>query len=88
MSSSKPEHTIRCGGIQLAVWNNETSKGVFQSVTIKKSYKDSSGNWKETNSLKPSDLVKVQLGLNKVLEYLYLKPDVITPPTTQEGVSF
>jgi hypothetical protein len=78
-----PEHTIRCGGIQIAIWSNETSKGVFQSITIDKSYKDGA-DWKRTKSFKPVDLVKIQLGLNKVLEYLYLK-DVITPAREQDG---
>lgn len=77
-SSSKPEKTIRVGGIQIAVWSNETTKGTFQSITIDKSYKDGD-TWKRTKSFKPADLVKLQLGISKVLEYLYLKPDVITP---------
>lgn len=81
MSSSKPEHTVRVGGIQFSIWSNDTGKGVFQSITIDKSYKDKDGEWKRTKSFKPSDLVKVQLGLSKVLEYLYLKHDVITPKT-------
>lgn len=75
-----PEHTIRCGGVQIAIWSNETSKGTFQSITIDKSYKDGE-NWKRTKSLKPTDLIKVQIGINKVLEYLYLKPDTLTPKT-------
>ncbi len=81
-SSSRPEHTIRCGGIQIAVWSNETSKGTFQSVTIDKSYKDGE-TWKRTKSFKPSDLVKLQLGITKVIEYLYLKSDVITPEKSE-----
>ena len=80
VASSKPEHTIRVGGIQFSIWSNKTSKGTFQSVTIDKSYKDGEV-WKRTKSFKPADLVKVQLGLTKVLEYLFLKPDVITPKT-------
>jgi len=73
-----PEKTIKIGGIQIAVWSNETSKGTFQSITIDKSYKDGD-TWKRTKNFKPADLVKLQVGLTKVLEYLYLKPDVITP---------
>jgi len=84
-ANSKPEKTIKVGGIQLAIWNNETSKGTFQSITIDKSYKDGD-NWKRTKSFKPNDLVKLQLGISKVLEHLYIK-DVITPQT-DESVSF
>ncbi len=76
-SSSKPEHTIRCGGIQIAIWSNETAKGTFQSITVDKSYKEGDV-WKRTKSFKPTDLVKLQLGINEVLKYLYVK-DVITP---------
>ena len=86
-SLSKPEHTIRVGGIQIAVWSNETTKGTFQSITIDKSYKDGE-TWKRTKSFKPADLVKLQLGISKVLEYLYLKPDVITPQVADsKGIS-
>jgi len=84
-SSSKPEHTVRVGGIQIAIWSNDTGKGVFQSITIDKSYKDGD-TWKRTKSFKPTDLVKVQLGINKVLEYLYVK-DVIMPKS-DENVPF
>ena len=84
MSSGKPEHTVRCGGIQLAIWSNETIKGTFQSITIDKSYKDGE-TWKRTKSFKPTDLVKLQLGISRVLEYLYLKPDVITPKSDVVG---
>jgi len=88
MSSSKPEHTVRCGGIQLAIWANETTKGTFQSITIDKSYKDGE-TWKRTKSFKPADLVKLQLGIGKVLEYLYLRPDVIQPKVDKnDGIPF
>ena len=86
-SNSKPEHTVRIGGIQIAVWSNETSKGTFQSITIDKSYKDGD-SWKTTKSFKPADLVKIQLGLNKVLEHLFLKPDVIIPKKDDGNVPF
>jgi len=83
MSSSAPEKTIKVGGIQLSLWANSTSKGTFYSITIDKSYKDGE-TWKRTKSFKPADLVKVQLGITKILEYLYVK-DVITPVREQDG---
>lgn len=84
MSSGKPEKTIRVGAVQFSIWSNETSKGTFQSVTVDKSYKEGDV-WKRTKSFKPNDLVKLQLGISKVLEYLYLKPDVITPKSDMAG---
>ena len=81
-----PEKTVKVGGIQLAIWANETAKGTFHSITIDKSYKEGDV-WKRTKSFKPADLMKVQLGINKVLEYLYLKPDTISTKT-EESVPF
>lgn len=87
MANAKPVKTVKVGGIQIAVWANDTGKGTFYSITIDKSYKDGD-TWKRTKSLKPADLVKVQLGISKVLEYLYLKPDTITPKTDNDEPSF
>lgn len=84
--ASAPEKTVKVGGIQIAIWSNETAKGTFQSITIDKSYKDGE-NWKRTKSYKPADLVKIQLGINKALEYLFIK-DVITPKTEETNVPF
>jgi len=81
--AATPEKTIKVGGIQLALWANDTGKGVFHSITIDKSYKDGD-TWKRTKSFKPADLVKVQLGITKILEHLYVK-DVITPKTEEKG---
>lgn len=80
--ANAPEKTIKVGGIQLSIWTNDTGKGVFHSITIDKSYKDGD-TWKRTKSFKATDLIKVQIGINKVLEYLYLKPDVITPEKSE-----
>jgi len=87
MAATTPEKTVKVGGIQLAIWSNETTKGTFQSITIDKSYKDGE-TWKKTKSLKPTDLIKVQIGINKVLEYLYLKPDVIIPKKDDDNIPF
>ena len=82
-ASSKPEKTVKVGGIQLSIWANDTGKGVFHSITIDKSYKDGD-SWKRTKSFKPTDLMKVQLGITEVLKYLYVK-DVITPKTEESN---
>jgi hypothetical protein len=81
--ANAPEHTVKVGGIQLSIWNNETSKGTFQSITIDKSYK-SGEEWKRTKSFKPTDLVKLQLGITEVLKYLYIK-NIIEPACEQDA---
>jgi len=79
--SSKPIHNIRVGGIQIAVWENETEKGKMRSITIDKSYK-AGAEWKRTKSFKDSDLPKIIMGLEEVLRTLYLKVDII--PETKD----
>ena len=74
--SSKPIQNIRVGGIQIAVWENETEKGTMRSITIDKSYK-AGAEWKTTKNFKDSDLPKIIIGLNEVLRTLYLKVDVV-----------
>ena len=82
MSNNPPEFSVKIGGIQLSVWSNTTNKGTFQSVTINKTYKDGD-KFKTTSNLKPADLHKVQIGINKVMEYLYCRP-IIKPEAIQE----
>lgn len=73
MAANKPEYSIRVGGIQLSVWGNETDKGVMRSVTINKSYMDKNKQWQTTTSFKPQDLALIEIGMKKVMEYLYIK---------------
>ncbi len=84
MGNSKPIQNIRCGGIQIAVWENDTKKGPMRSVTIDKSYKEGT-EWKTTKNFKDSDLPKIIIGLEEVLRTLYLKVD-ITPETKDADV--
>jgi len=76
-STGGPEHTIKVGGVQIALWVNSSKKGTFSSVTIDRSYKDGD-EWKRTKTFRLTDLVKIQIGISKLLEYLYIK-DVISP---------
>lgn len=69
---AKPEHTIKVGAIQLAIWSNETEKGVRQSISIVKNYK-AGEEWKQTTSFSLSDLPKVSLAIQKAMEYIYVK---------------
>lgn len=80
---SKPEFTVKCGGIQVAVWANETTKGMMRSITIDKSYKQGE-EWKKTKSYKDTDIAKIVLGLNKVYEKLHLKAEVIKPESKDD----
>jgi hypothetical protein len=54
--SARPVATFKQGGLEVSVWRNQGEKGDMYNTTIRNSYKDESGEWKETSSLSPTDL--------------------------------
>lgn len=54
---------IKVGGITATVWKNENGGKEFLSVTLDRSYKDRSGEWKKSHSLRQNDLPKALLAL-------------------------
>lgn len=76
--ASKPKHTIRAGCIQLSVWENETKKGTFYTISIDRSYKNGE-EWETTKNFRPADIALVQLVLNQAMETLYIKADKSEP---------
>jgi hypothetical protein len=75
-SGRGPERKIRSGAISATVWNNEQDspqgKISYKTVSFERSYKDKSGQWKTTSSLRSSDIPRAVLVLNKAYEYLAL----------------
>ena len=57
--NNKPVHTIRHRRIKATIWRNETAKGPIFNVTIVRSYKDKSGEWKDTHGIGYDDLMNV-----------------------------
>lgn len=56
---NKPLQTIRDGALKATIWRNANDKGDFISVTLSRIYKDHEGNFKETNSLSGSELLRI-----------------------------
>jgi hypothetical protein len=76
-ASSGPVKSFRSGALQVAIWENEslTQEGQvssFRTVSFERRYKDKSGEWKSSNSLRINDLPKAALLLAKAYEYLVL----------------
>lgn len=74
-SSNAPETKFKAGAISATIWknvqhNNKQDLFSFFSVNVERNYKDKSGAWKKTNSLRLNDLPKAALVLNKAYEYL------------------
>ncbi len=75
-----PKKTFRAGAISATIWNNTADKNgetvEYSTVTFERSYKDDSGDWKTTNSLRVNDLPKASLVLQKAYEHLALAEQV------------
>jgi hypothetical protein len=57
---NRPVAKFRHGGIELSVWPNQGESGTMYNTTITNSYKDDkSGEWKNTSSFSPTDLLVV-----------------------------
>ena len=78
-AKNKPVETFIAGAIQAAIWKNDSiinGKTVsFYTITLERSYKDKSDQWKKTTSLRTQDLPKANLVLVKAYEYLTLKSE-------------
>tara|TARA_Y100000310_G_C20698335_1_gene827318 strand:+ start:1241 stop:1567 length:327 start_codon:yes stop_codon:yes gene_type:complete len=71
---SAPIKKFSSGGIEVAIWENESGKGnKFNTVSLQRSYKDKDDEWKSTGSLRTGDIPKAILTLQKAYEYLSLK---------------
>jgi hypothetical protein len=71
---ARPEKSIRVGGVEAAIFENEIVKGgkklKIKKVSFQKRYKNAEGEWKSTSSLDVGDLPKAILVLSKAYEFV------------------
>lgn len=79
MGKNLPEKKFRAGAVAATVWSNETvrdgKKISYKTISFERSYKDKDDAWKQTNSLRTTDIPKAVLVLSKAYEYLALNAD-------------
>ncbi|MGV8150576.1 MAG: hypothetical protein ACP5NV_02505 [Candidatus Woesearchaeota archaeon] len=79
MGKNLPEKKFRAGAIAATVWANDVvrdgKKITYRTVSFERSYKDKDDTWKQTNSLRTTDIPKAVLVLSKAYEYLALNAD-------------
>ena len=79
MGKNLPEKKFRAGAIAATVWANETvrdgKKISYKTISFERSYKDKDDTWKQTNSLRITDIPKAVLVLSKAYEYSALNND-------------
>ncbi len=78
VSGNMPEKKFSTGALVATVWQNQgTSKTgedvSYRTVSFQRRYKDPSGEWKSTSTLRVNDLPKASLVLQKAYEYLVMK---------------
>ncbi|MCR4369436.1 MAG: hypothetical protein NUV67_06030 [archaeon] len=73
--ADKPVAKFNAGNVKVAVWENAGKEGrVFHSISLEKVYKEKDSNeWKSTHSLKPNELPKAILALQKAYEFISLR---------------
>ena len=71
-AKSPPVAKIRDGLITASIWEQQSEKGAFYSVTFERRYKDADGNWKSSHSYDSRDLLTLSkladLAHTKILE--------------------
>ena len=75
---SSPIKKFSAGSVQVAVWENtsgEEAVSSYKTVSLQRRYKDKNNEWKSSASLRPNDVPKAILALQKAFEYLSIKTD-------------
>ena len=56
-TNNQPIRKIRYGRITAAIWRNATEEGAFYSVTLSRTYRDTSGELQNSTSFSGADLL-------------------------------
>jgi hypothetical protein len=77
-TSTRPEKEFRVGAVRAAIWSNPRRTAGGQSfdshrIQLERTYKDSQGNFKTTQSLEANDIPKAIVALQKSYEYLLFR---------------
>ncbi len=73
-----PEKRFSTGAISATIWKNvgvnpKGEPSEFRTISLQRRYKDRTGEWQSTTSLRVNDLPKATLVLQKAYEYIVLK---------------
>ena len=79
--STRPEKNFKVGAVRASVWKRtydtrDGRKFDARRVVLDRSYRDSQGEWKNTDSCDANDLAKAILALEQAYAYLTTKDNV------------
>ena len=77
---NRPEKKFKAGPVSATIWKNrgQSSNGApaeYKTISLERSYKDKTGEWKYTSSLRINDLPKASVALQKAFEYLVIRSE-------------
>nr|WP_319517142.1 hypothetical protein [uncultured Cohaesibacter sp.] len=55
----RPVDKLNDGNLKASIWENESEKGTFHSVSFARTYRDKDGNLADTNHFSKNDLLKL-----------------------------
>lgn len=64
-----PAATLRDGSLKATIWRNEGQNGAYHSVNLARTYEDSQGNPRDTQSFRAQDM----LGLSELTRQAYYR---------------
>ena len=82
-TKNQPVQEIRMGLIKAVVWANPTkSNGIMHNVTLSRIYRDTNGDWQETQSLGRNDLLlAARCSIPPILSSVAKNRSAKPPPT-------
>jgi len=88
---NQPEKKFSTGAISATVWKNvgvskDGKPFESHSVSLQRRYKDKTGQWQSTNSLRVNDLPKVALVIEEAFRYLVLNGHTDEQPKPEVSV--
>lgn len=80
MNINNPVKRFSAGTVKAAVWSNngtghDGQPREYKSVSLERSYKDDSGEWQTTKSLRANDIPRARLVLQKAFDFMVSAPD-------------
>jgi len=89
-TSTRPEKEFRVGAVRAAIWANPRRTAGGQSfeshrIQLERTYKDSQGNFKTTQSLEANDIPKAIVALQRSFEYLLCRAEEREPRTEEDS---
>lgn len=67
--TNPPIKKFKVGSVEVALWENESTKGKFLSSTLNRSFKDQNGEWKTTSSFRVNDIPCAVMALQEAFKY-------------------